>query len=278
MLQENKLLKGNGTCPNCHVLRRLTVNKTYKGGYGARCPKCRKFTNLTDGTFFSNRISFKLIFAYLYLWCGGVSQIEAGDLLGMTSGHTKVDWFIFFRDFCFHQLENTPGLFAFGGPNSVVQVDESVVTKRKFQRGRVVPEQWVVGIYDTLLRRGVVEFVEYLNGDTLIPLIRKHVAPGTHVFTDGWAAYNGSSRAGYIHSTVNHLQNFVDPETGTCVNAVEAYWSRMKTWMRRHGIMASQLIRSHVTEFMWRDVYANGTIQETFKNFISHLKRMYPIP
>jgi len=28
-------------------------------------------------------------------------------------------------------------------------------------------------------------------------------------------------------------------------------------------------------EFMWREVYAQGTIQETFQNFITHLKRKF---
>ena len=51
-LQENKFLKPNGICENCHVARRLIANKMYKGGCGARCPRCRKFKKLTDGTFF----------------------------------------------------------------------------------------------------------------------------------------------------------------------------------------------------------------------------------
>ena len=41
----------------------------------------------------------------------------------------------------------------------MVQVDERVVTRRKYNRGRVVKEKWVLGIYDTSVRRGVVLFV-----------------------------------------------------------------------------------------------------------------------
>jgi len=123
----------------------------------------------------------------MYLWCGGVSEKEAGILAGVTAEHTKVDYFNFFRDVCSHHLAETSGLFQFGSPNTVVQVDESVVTKRKYNRGRVVPERWVVGIYDTLLGRGVIEFVEYRNQQTLTALIQKYVQPGTRVHTDGWA-------------------------------------------------------------------------------------------
>jgi len=78
----------------------------------------------------------------MYLWCGGVSQREAGILAGVTAEHTKVDYFDFFRDVCSQHLAETPGLFQFGSPNTVVQVDESVVTKRKYNRGRVVLERW----------------------------------------------------------------------------------------------------------------------------------------
>ena len=75
---------------------------------------------------------------------------------------------------CSHRLANTHGLFRLGGPNVTVQVDESVLTKRKYNRGRVIPEQWVVGIYDTLLKGGVVTFVEHRDGDTLLDSIEEN--------------------------------------------------------------------------------------------------------
>jgi len=83
-----------------------------------------------------------------------LAQREGGELLMMTSDHTKVDYYQFFRDVCSH-LVSTPGLFQFGGPGAgVIQIDESVITKPKYNRGRVIAEKWVLGIYDTLLKRG----------------------------------------------------------------------------------------------------------------------------
>jgi len=116
------------------------------------------------------------------------------------------------------------------------------------------------------------------DADTLTELIRKYVAPGTIVFTDQWAGYNRLRAAGYNHQTVNHSQNFVDPTTGVSTNAVEAYWGRLKRWLRRHGVMNSTLLQSHIDEFMWRDVYCNGTVKEAFQSFIRHIKAKYPLP
>ncbi|PSN50490.1 hypothetical protein C0J52_10727 [Blattella germanica] len=112
--------------------------------------------------------------------------------------------------------------FKFGGPGCVVRVDESVVTRRKYNRGRVVKEKWVLGIYDTSVRRGVVLFVCKRDRQTLVPLIRDYVLPGSRIYTDGWSAYTGLDRAGYTHMVVNHKKHFVDPTPGACTNAVES--------------------------------------------------------
>ena len=72
---------------------------------------------------------------------------------------------------------------------------------------------------------------------TLEALIIKRVRPGTHIITDGWAAYKDISRLGlldvdtflkfklgYTWSFVNHSNNFKDPETGDHTNSIEGRW------------------------------------------------------
>jgi len=146
-LQENKFLQKNRVCPTCHVQRRLNASKDHKGGYGARCPKRKKFKKITTNSFFDQtRLTFQQIFTMMLLWIAGVPQKEKGLVMNLSSQHTKVNYFQLFRDVCSHHLLQTPGLFQFGGPGVVVQIDESVIAKRKYNRGRVVPERWVVGI------------------------------------------------------------------------------------------------------------------------------------
>ena len=121
----------------------------------------------------------------MLLWIAGVPQKEVGLVMNLSSQHTKVIYFQLFRDVCSHHLLQTPGLFQFGGPGVIVQIDEIVMAKRKYNRGRVVPGRWVVGIYDTLLKRGIVLIVEMRNADTLEGLITQYVLPGTTIYTDG---------------------------------------------------------------------------------------------
>jgi len=67
------------------------------------------------------------------------------------------------------------------------------------------------------------------SAETLIPIILNYVKYGSIIISDQWQL----TQYGYEHKTVNHSENFVDPDTGVCTNAIEAYCSRVKweiTW------------------------------------------------
>ena len=62
------------------------------------------------------------------------------------------------------------------------------------------------------------------NRATLIPLIKRYVAPGTLIITDCWAAYSSFDQEGYSHETVNHSQHFVDRKSGAHTQQIESLW------------------------------------------------------
>lgn len=45
-----------------------------------------------------------------------------------------VDWKNYFRDICSMYFENHPQTM--GGPDSIVEIDETVITKRKYHKGK----------------------------------------------------------------------------------------------------------------------------------------------
>ena len=59
--------------------------------------------------------------------------------------------------------------------------------------------------------------VNNCSRETVHKKIAQHVAPGSIIFTDCWAAYNDLEKMpdeDYLHFTVNHRKVFVNDETG----------------------------------------------------------------
>ncbi|CEF61530.1 Transposase, ISXO2-like domain-containing protein [Strongyloides ratti] len=64
--------------------------------------------------------------------------------------------------------------------------------KRKYNSGTCVDKVWVVGgVERTEERRVFAVPVEKRDSETLLDVIKKHVAPGSIIHTDLWRGYNG---------------------------------------------------------------------------------------
>lgn len=156
----------------------------------------------------------------------------------------------------------------------MVQIDESVITKRKYHVGRVVREKWVLGIYDTTLNRGYVQYVENRNARTLETIIRRHVRPGTEIWTDMWRGYRGLTGLGYVHRTVNHSRYFRDPVTGVCTNRVEGLWAKLKGYLRRLDVLRSPFLPEYIDQFMWVGLFGD-TAPQRLLNLSRHISERY---
>ena len=154
---------------------------------------------------------------------------------------TSVDWRSFASEVCETWVGQQQPI---GGPGTVVEIDETYFVKRKYNRGRALGSVWLFGgIERDSDRTFIVPLSEPLSSDaqrrdaaTLIPIIEKHVLPGSTIHTDCWAAYRRLSNAGYAHYTVNHKENFVDPtDSEVRTQKVERLWRDVKEWCARPG-------------------------------------------
>ena len=114
-----------------------------------------------------------------------------------------------------------------------MEIDESKFgAKRKYKRGRVSEGPWVFGIVERGSQKVLLFRVPDRTGETLVHrLITTHIQPGTVIYSDQFTPYIPLNQLGYIHVSVNHSKNFVDPDSGAHTNTIEGVWSG--PWSRK---------------------------------------------
>ena len=103
------------------------------------------------------------------------------------------------------------------------------------------------------LRRPILRLVKKRSRDSLIPIVVKHVRPGSVIVSDEWRAYRRAlTELGYRHLTVNHSRWFVDPATGAHTQNLERAWLTYKsTIWRLRGNRSAKLLREHLAVIEW---------------------------
>src|SRR5205085_1117040 len=82
-------------------------------------------------------------------------------------------------------------------------------------------------VHGLLERGGKVKatHVPNVKRKTLQPIVREHVEPGTHVYTDALHSYTGLA-ADFVHKVVDHATTYVEGRVHT--NGLENFWSLLK--------------------------------------------------
>jgi len=80
--------------------------------------------------------------------------------------------------------------------------------------GNRVQGPWVFGMcclrQDNILKRRYF-IVDKRDRETLLPIIIQKIEPETAIYSDEWRAYSALKDHGFLHQTVNHSKNFIDP-------------------------------------------------------------------
>ncbi len=215
--------------------------------------KCYRtfFQSAAKNTFFSNsKLGLQKCILLTYCWahdytyrqmrneCHSINDIEEERL----SQKILSDWNNYLREVSVIALDT---LYVpqgkIGGPGRIVEIDESKFGKRKFNQGKRVEGTWLLGMIDIGTKEEPNSDGPFRleicpdnkrTKDALLPLIKKHVYPGTIIRTDCWAAYDLSDED-YIYETVNHSLYYKDPITGVYTNHNESNWRPLKRAMQK---------------------------------------------
>ena len=192
---------------------------------------------------------------------------------------TITDWRSFCSEVTLSWQENLQEVL--GGPGIVVEIDETVIVKRKYHKGRLLKEIWVFGGIERESKKCFA--VELLAGfnlaelprddrvkrlprdtDTLLPIIQRFIRPGSIIYSDGWGAYHSLSNNGYTHKTVIHEENFIDPkDRNVHTQTVERMWKDLKEWCVRPGIK-SIYIHQYISRWIFLETVVLERAYMTF--------------
>ena len=118
--------------------------------------------------------------------------------------------------------------------------------------GRVVKGQWVFRGICHEMREFFVTIVDKHDKKTLLPIIYSKIRPGSIIFSDCWKTYSTLNELQYLHQTVNHTYNFVDPTTYAHTQNIKNLWWQIKRTLPSTHSCHDQLYL-HLSECMWRN-------------------------
>lgn len=269
---EKGLIKAFHVC--CGTEVPYVFRKTKKTtGFYFRCKKneCRKELSIRKNTFFENtHLSIGQIMGLIFYFVHNETKIKnIKRKLNIKTDETIVDWLSYCREVCWFYFDRHPQLL--GGPNKIVEVDEAVLVRRKYERGRGVLSQWCFAMRDVETKNCVIIVVPNRKKETIIPLIQKHIFIGSMIYTDGAKIYDCLTSLGYGHRKCNHsIGEFVNHETGATVNHVESLWQRVKNESKNRFGTHRTTLQSHILHFMWREKFGND-----FETFLDHIRNLY---
>ncbi|KFD52646.1 hypothetical protein M514_06493 [Trichuris suis] len=179
------------------------------------------------------------------------------------------------RTLALASLQSVP--VAIGGLGQTVEINETLFSRRKYNRGRATSRSssgYSVAFAEK--RANASSFpMQDRSSDTLIPLIKEHVRAGSTIISDECCAYRRLPQEGYPHLRVNHSVSFVNKSNREIhTQDVESMWSQLKRRNKERSGTRRNMLDSYLAEFMWRRRLGNN--DEAFHSILREIATMFP--
>lgn len=248
---EATLWPNGPVCPRCSGMARIT---TVKGGRIGlyRCGPCKRQFTVKVGTVFeSSHVPLHQWLQAVYLMCSSKKGISSHQLMRILDCQYKTAWFMTHR---IREAMKDGTLPPLGGTGKVVEIDETFIGQKheKAPKARGYAHKHAVM---TLVERGGAARSFHVDGTKakdLLPLIRKHVHPETHVMTDEAGQYVTLGKHFAEHDLVRHGRGeYVRGDAH--INTAEGFYSVFKRGMKGIYQHCSEAhLHRYVAEFDFR--------------------------
>jgi transposase-like protein len=214
-------------CPRCQSVeyRFIKTRSLWE------CKGCKKQYSVKVGTIFEDS-PIKLDKWLCAIWMivnakNGVSSYEIARAIGVTQ---KSAWFMMHRIRLALQKGSIDRKLM-----GDVEVDETYIggSARNMHKDKQLKMKRAEGylrkavVIGMLERKGEVrtEVINKATTDWLRSMVKKHVVPGSNLFSDEFAGYLQVGKE-YAHKVINHAEKYVEGNVHT--NSIESFWSLLK--------------------------------------------------
>ena len=249
-IKEQRFPGGITQCAKCGVERR---HYRVTGRTAYACDHCGNHIYPLAGTIFEkSTTSLRLWFYAAYLMGSTRCGISAKQVQRETGVTYKTAWRMFRQ---IRSLLSEDGGMQLEGPT--VEVDEMYYGGvRKFGAGRPGRgDLKKIPVVAVVQRQGkaVAKVIDRVTAKNLVSMVRKHVVPGSVVYTDELNAYNTVAKnRRYIHRRINHSsRRYVDGDIHT--NTVEGFWSLVKRGISGvYHSVGREYLQTYLNEYTFR--------------------------
>jgi transposase-like protein len=225
-----------------------------------QCRECGKQYSVKVNTIFEDsavKLDKWLTAMWLLANCkNGISSYEVARSIGVTQ---KSAWFMLQRIRLAMKNKSVLKIGTAGGP---VEIDETWVGGKgknmHAKRKERIRQGWerenktiVMGMLDRDTRQVRAKVIPDVTRLTLQGEILKKVSKAAQVYTDGAEGYNRMAIKGFVHETVNHMEEYVRGDIHT--NGIENFWACLKRTLGGTYVAVEPFhLEAYVDEQMFR--------------------------
>lgn len=268
--QEKGILPAKRVCPRGHDM------KLYFGERIQWCcnlRSCRAKVNMRIGNWFEgSRIPFVTALRFVYYWAQRLTTVDWCHRHLRMANSTTVEWNNYLREVCVYAVElRSTGKI--GGENLVIEVDESVFSKRKNHDGNVFPQQCVFGGVCRETNDCFLVQVPDRSLKTITAVITRHIAEGSIIYSDSWSTSCVSTLSQNLKANGRHYK-FIHPEiVEHTAGLTGRLWGSVLWRNKKHCGTRHHLDFSYLAEFLWRRQLDN---RDLFEAILHCIKTFWP--
>jgi len=272
LLLDDGILAFPDVCEKCGASNTYRFKNKTKKQLRCNVAGCRHQRSLFQGSFFSGcRLPLTKLMLFLYHWLSGVQCTQLKSITEFSST-TVTNYLLHVKQLVIDDIDTHQEVI--GGPDVIVEVDESKFAKRKYHRGhRVASKAWIFGgIERTPERKFFAVQVNDRSAETLSTVMKCFIHSESIVYSDCWKGYTNLVAKGICkeHKTVNHSVNYVDPESGAHTNSIEGHWGVLKGKIPKRKRTDDQ-VEACILEQVWRH-HNKDDLWNALKNALASVK------